>query len=165
MQHRWVLKRDPGPRSWAFCIINDRGQFIYASADIIPTSTNLYVEAKAIEKGIDYCVNQNLLPLIVETDSLTMKRIIEAERRVPWSISMEVKRVQEWRNKEDISFRHIMREGNQVTYFLANTVFFFAGSIQYHHFADLPIGAKKLLNIDKQQISILRFQKTKGTNS
>lgn len=102
-------KGNPRPGSWAFFIKNHIGEFIYASENIIPRSTSLYAEAKAIKKDIKYCVNQHLLPLIVETDSLTIKRIIEAEWKTPWRISIEVKRIREWRNKEDISLIHTMR--------------------------------------------------------
>ncbi|XP_070034559.1 uncharacterized protein [Nicotiana tomentosiformis] len=56
----------------------------YAKAKEINNTTNIVDEAKAISKGLAHCVEQQLHPLIIETDSLIMKRIIDGEWDPPW---------------------------------------------------------------------------------
>lgn len=101
---------------------------------------------------------QNYLSLVVETDSLAMKRIIEDDWKIPWTISMEMIRIQEWKKMEGITITHT-REGNQVEDILVNIVFHFVGSINYTHFADLPTRARNLLNIYKQRVQGCIFKR------
>ncbi|KAH0672476.1 hypothetical protein KY290_024709 [Solanum tuberosum] len=42
-----------------------------------PVSTNLFAEAVTIKEGIQLSLDRNLLPFIVETDSLTMINILK----------------------------------------------------------------------------------------
>lgn len=66
---------------------------MYARAMMIGETTNIVVEAKAIVEGLEYCVDHDLLPLILKTDSLVMKKIIEGEWYPPWCNVAEVKRI------------------------------------------------------------------------
>lgn len=36
-----------------------------------------YLEAKAMRFGLEYCINCNLLPLILETASLVIKKVLD----------------------------------------------------------------------------------------
>lgn len=90
-----LLKVIQKPSSWAFCIRNSLGDLIYATANTMFHNTSLGVEAKSIEKTIEYCIQHHYLPLIIETDSWTMKQILYGESKVPWNISMEVRRINE----------------------------------------------------------------------
>jgi len=49
----------------------------------IPNSTSLVAEAVAINEGIMFCIDRNLLPLIVETISHTMVQLLEERWEVP----------------------------------------------------------------------------------
>lgn len=57
-------------------------------------------------------------------------------------------------------------EGNNLAYFLANHVFFFAGSqrLIFSSFQDLPKDAKVILNMEKTQIPNLRIKKLQNRN-
>ncbi|XP_060202977.1 uncharacterized protein LOC132631418 [Lycium barbarum] len=79
---------NPGPSSAAFCIRNENGDLVYAAAKTLVDSSNIVVEA--IRMGLMYCVDKQLFPLTIETDSMTMKMIINVEWKIPWSISMLV---------------------------------------------------------------------------
>ncbi|XP_060170617.1 uncharacterized protein LOC132601555 [Lycium barbarum] len=68
---------NPGPSSAAFCIRDHNGDLVYVAGKILEDTTNVIAEAVAIEYGIQYCVDHQLLPLIVETDSLTMQKILD----------------------------------------------------------------------------------------
>lgn len=69
-----------------FCVRDHVGDFIYARAEEIGVTTNIVAKAKAIMAGLEYCVAKNLHPLILETDSLVMKKVIEVEWHIPWCI-------------------------------------------------------------------------------
>ncbi|XP_059288614.1 uncharacterized protein LOC132041965 [Lycium ferocissimum] len=48
-------------------------------------SASAFCRAKAMHDGIIFCVTQQHLPLILETDSLGLMKIVEGEWEVPWS--------------------------------------------------------------------------------
>nr|XP_009793482.1 PREDICTED: uncharacterized protein LOC104240345 [Nicotiana sylvestris] len=72
-------KGNPGLRSLGFCVRNDEGDVVYARAVDLGVTTNVVAEAKAILQGLEYCVEHDLHPLILEIDSLVMKKVIEGE--------------------------------------------------------------------------------------
>ncbi|XP_075098976.1 uncharacterized protein LOC142175870 [Nicotiana tabacum] len=77
-------KGNPGPSSLGFCVRDDEGDVVYARAVDLGVTTNMVAEAKAILQGLEYCVEHDLHPLILETDSLVMKKAIEGEWDPPW---------------------------------------------------------------------------------
>lgn len=110
-------KENPGPSSWAFCVRDYRGNFKAATTSVTPNTNSLCAEARAIERGMEFCVRNQFLPLVIETDSLAMKQIIDGNWHIPWSLSMEIRKIQEWKKKENIKIEHTMREENQVADF------------------------------------------------
>lgn len=62
--------------------------------------------------------------------------------------------------KEDgvTHIRRIYREDNKLANFLTNMMFNFIGTMNFHHFQELPTEAKKILNLDKQEIPQLRIR-------
>ncbi|XP_059295472.1 uncharacterized protein LOC132048805 [Lycium ferocissimum] len=108
-------KGNPGPSSSAYCVRDSVGESINANARTIANTHCLVAEAKAMYNGRVYCVNNQLIPLFVETDSLTLVKIVE-------------------------------------------------GTINYNNFQELPVAAKKLVNIDKMHIPSFRF-KTNAVNN
>ncbi|XP_060210738.1 uncharacterized protein LOC132637701 [Lycium barbarum] len=77
-------KGNPGPSSSAYCVRDSVREFIHASVRRIADTHCLVAEAKAMYNGIVYYVNIHLMPLYVETDSLTPVKIVEGEWEVPW---------------------------------------------------------------------------------
>ncbi|XP_060182325.1 uncharacterized protein LOC132611987 [Lycium barbarum] len=147
---------NPGLSSAAFCIRDEVGNLIYAGVRRISDTTNITAESIAILDGIEFCIKNDLVPVMIESDYLSMINIIQGIWEIPWKISMEVKKINFWRNKGQVQFAHILREGNALADFLANLVFDFAGTVQFHSFAELPAGAKKILNVDKMMIPNFR---------
>uniref|UniRef100_A0A0V0I195 Putative ovule protein n=1 Tax=Solanum chacoense TaxID=4108 RepID=A0A0V0I195_SOLCH len=111
--------------SSAFCAKNDSGEFVYSDTrttwDVLVTE----VEVIAMRMGIEFCVAQSFLPITLETDSLALKNIVDRVWEVPWTISMEVKKISLLREKvlKLVEVTQILREGNKVTVFFANIVF------------------------------------------
>lgn len=130
--------------------------WIFLKAEDIGLTTNLVVEAKAIVEGLSYCVKMQLHPLIIENHSMVMKKIIEGDWEIPWSIAKEVKRIKEMKEQFNVIFQHVLREGNSVADFLANLVFSLLGTIEFQLFHEFPNVGKTLINPDKAQIRNLR---------
>lgn len=70
---------NPGQSSFGFYMRDSGEDLVYARAVKIEETTNIVARAKAIVDGFSYCVAHDLLPLILETDFLVMKKNIEGE--------------------------------------------------------------------------------------
>lgn len=51
-------------------------------------NTSLYAKALAVKEGCEYYVEHYFLPLILETDSLALTKIVRCEWDYPWNIVM-----------------------------------------------------------------------------
>nr|XP_016451963.1 PREDICTED: 14.7 kDa ribonuclease H-like protein [Nicotiana tabacum] len=154
-------KGNPGPSSYGFCVRNDTGDVVFVMAEEIGISTNIVAEESAIVEGLLDCVQRQLHPLIIETDSLVMKKIIEGEWEISWNIGKEVKKIKEIKKNYNVIFQHVLREGNTVADFLANLVFSFTGAIQFHSFSEMPSAGRRLINLDKSKTPNFRVRMAK----
>lgn len=148
---------NPGPSSVAFCIRISEENLIYAKMKQIGYNTNIYAEALAMKEGIEYCRNNEMFPLIIETDSLFLKKVIEGDWRVPWRINSTIIRIKQALSSGEHVVTHTLREGNKVADFFANIVFDFAGTKEYTSHQDLPAKAKALVQLDKLQVPNIRL--------
>ncbi|XP_060200359.1 uncharacterized protein LOC132628609 [Lycium barbarum] len=99
---------NPGPSSAAFCIRNEEGALVYAASKMLTDRTNIVAEAEAIRMGLSHCVEKQFFPLIIETDSMTMKMILNTEWKVPWSISMLVEDIRRMMEDQIVQFSFIV---------------------------------------------------------
>ncbi|KAH0641918.1 hypothetical protein KY290_033533 [Solanum tuberosum] len=146
-------KGNPGPSSAAFCVRNCFGDIVVVKGKRIPNSTSLV----AINEGNNLCIDRNLLPLIVETDSHTIIQLLEERWEVPWSVVMEVDAIKRMREGVPIHVKHTLREGNTLADFFANLTINFAGTYMVEIFQDIPAIAKKILNMDKINMPFFRM--------
>lgn len=102
-------KGNPGPSSAAFCVRNSEGDILGVKRRSLPLSTGIVAEAVAIREGIQFCIERNLLPLIIETDSLSMTNFIERIWEVPWSVVKEVEAINRMRNDVPIQMKHTLK--------------------------------------------------------
>ncbi|XP_075082433.1 uncharacterized protein LOC142166835 [Nicotiana tabacum] len=149
---------NPGPSSYGFFVRDHAGDLVFAKAKEIGETTNIVAEAKAIVEGLAYCVERQLHPLIMETDSLVMRKIIDGEWATPWCIGAEVRKIKHIKNNYNVVFEYVLREGNSVADFLGNLAFSFVGTHTFHSFNELPIATKKLINMEKSQIPNLQIR-------
>ncbi|XP_059285588.1 uncharacterized protein LOC132039055 [Lycium ferocissimum] len=70
-------KGNPGPSSAGFCVRDSLGDFIYATTRRVGDISCLVAEAKAMYDGLVYGVTNQLLPLYVESDSLSLVKMVE----------------------------------------------------------------------------------------
>ncbi|XP_055835450.1 uncharacterized protein LOC129903954 [Solanum dulcamara] len=149
------------PSSLAFCIRNAAGDLQYAAARRIPDGSSLIAEARAIHEGLLYCVTHTMLPVVLETDSLTMKMILTGQWEAPWSISMIINDIPRHRRDKEVRVGHVLREENGLADFLTNFAFDFVGDHQFDNFTSLPVKAKKILNTEKLHIPYMRIRPAK----
>ncbi|XP_070047234.1 uncharacterized protein [Nicotiana tomentosiformis] len=73
------VRGNAGPSSYGFCVRDHEENLVFAKAKEIGEETNIVAEAKAIVKGLAFCMERQLHPLIMETDSLVIRMIIDDE--------------------------------------------------------------------------------------
>ncbi|WMV51941.1 hypothetical protein MTR67_045326 [Solanum verrucosum] len=152
-----AYRGNPGISSYAFCIRNDQGDLIYAEADTIGVATNLIAETTAIWKALQFILLGIWQSLVVESNSLTLIKILRGESKIPWEISGMGEFLRSHLQARNIQLIHTFREGNQLADHLANEAFNHAVKVQYHNFNQLPCVARKILNMEKSQIPSLRI--------
>ncbi|XP_060210297.1 uncharacterized protein LOC132637182 [Lycium barbarum] len=79
---------NPGRSSWAFCVRDERGDVIQAHAREIEDlqSTNTEAEALAILQALRYLKDNQWDQIMIETDSLLLKNIIQRTWEIPLQI-------------------------------------------------------------------------------
>lgn len=65
--------------AFAFCIRNDKRGLVFAKVKGLGETTNIEVEVVAIRKALIYYREQNLMGITMETDSLTLKKMINRQ--------------------------------------------------------------------------------------
>lgn len=58
--------------SKALCVGDSSGDLIYANTESVQEA-----KVRAFKEGLHFCVQNNLFPLVMKTDSLIMKNIID----------------------------------------------------------------------------------------
>lgn len=106
----------------------------------------------ALKKGLEYYVSKGLLLVIMETDSLILKKILDGIWEVPQKIAIDIKRIEELVMQFQVQVVHTRREGNKMTNFFANEVFCFVGyqNKEYTSLQDVTREGKAILELDKQ---------------
>lgn len=84
-----------GQISFGFCIRDSRGDLIYAKAKGIGIATNTEAETIVILSALRECLKRKLWNVIIETDSLSLKKIILKTSRIPWEIIEKVEEIRE----------------------------------------------------------------------
>jgi len=80
-------KGNPGLSSYGFCLRNSHGNLIYARAAGVGTTTNTEAEAVAIHEALEYCWENRLREVIIETDSLCLMKMIRGLWKIPWDLA------------------------------------------------------------------------------
>lgn len=78
----------------AFCIKNENGDLVFAKARGLDETTNVEVETLAIMESLTYCQAHNITGIIIETDFLILKKMLESQRKVPCELVEYVENIQ-----------------------------------------------------------------------
>ncbi|XP_049388482.1 uncharacterized protein LOC125852843 [Solanum stenotomum] len=144
--------------SFGFCIRDDRGDIRYARAKGIGITTNTEVEVLAIHKVLEYSYYNDLRGITIETDSLSLKKMLLNQWKVPWEIIKRIEDIRQRLQQLDARIIHNFREGNTVADSLANEVIDTQYTTEYNNFQELPSYIRRLINMDKAQIPNLRIR-------
>lgn len=154
-----VSKGNSGPSASAFCVRNSEGNFMYAEITRLLDGNSLIAEAKALTTGLEYYINNQYTPVIMEIDSLIMEKVLNGIWAVPWQISMEVKRFNQLRRKGSVEVEHTYRGGNMIADYFANLGVNFTGTTSFNNTYELPVTGKNIINMEKMQIPNLRIRR------
>ncbi|XP_059285202.1 uncharacterized protein LOC132038567 [Lycium ferocissimum] len=153
-------KGNPGRSSYGYCLRNSLGDLIYVEGKEIHETTNMEAEVMAIKEAIYHCVANNIQEVLVETDSMVMKNIIEGTWEIPWQLIVIVEDIKHLITMCEVKFQHVKREGNSLADYIANQAILL-GSVEYKQYTDLPSQGRRLLNLDKQHYPNIRSRTLK----
>lgn len=118
--------------------------------------TSILAEATTVLKALTYYKLQGFGNVMIETDSLGLKKILTKEWRIPRENVHIVEEIQSLMELINNQLHHIYKEDNYLADVAANPAIT-GGMQQFGSFDKLPSMARKILNIDKQQIPLLRI--------
>nr|XP_016494947.1 PREDICTED: ribonuclease H-like [Nicotiana tabacum] len=125
--HGWVkINTDgasmgnPGRSSIGFVLRGEEGDIRYERGKEIQETTNTEAEAAAILEAMRYCVHHGYINILVQTDSMLMKNVIEGTWDPPWAVAAYLEEINELMRRSNTRVTYIMREGNKLADYLAN---------------------------------------------
>ncbi|KAF3678689.1 hypothetical protein FXO38_03114 [Capsicum annuum] len=86
---------ETGSTSCAFCIRNWEGDLVYAESSKLQESNSLLAEVMAVRFALEHYLNR-FTPLLIETDSLIVNKVLQGHWEVPWAIVMDIKKIRMW---------------------------------------------------------------------
>lgn len=101
----------------AFCVRNQLEDLIFAEFRSIELCSALEAEVKEFRLGLMYCVNHNMSPLNMETDSLIIKKVLEGIWEIPWAISVNIRDIERTMENKEVEVVYTYREGNKLIFF------------------------------------------------
>ncbi|KAK4716438.1 hypothetical protein R3W88_014776 [Solanum pinnatisectum] len=101
-----------------------------------------------MREGLQYCFENNLTNIILETDSLVMVHILNGDCETPWNVTMEVNSINRLRDLMSVRVQYSLRERNTLADFFSNLVFHFAGTYKFNLFQEVPSVGRRIINLD-----------------
>ncbi|PHT86634.1 hypothetical protein T459_08740 [Capsicum annuum] len=86
-------RSNSGPNSGAYCVRNENGNLIFAEGRRLEDGYNINAEVVAFRMGLEHCIQHHYVPLIMETDPLMIKNIVDGGWSIPWSIVVEIEKI------------------------------------------------------------------------
>lgn len=98
--------------SYEFRIRDKQGDLIYSEANYIGEATNTINEARVIRKAPIFCVSQDFEQILLETDSLSPRNILQKIWKIPWEIVDTVEEILMLMKDRGIQVEHEFIEAN-----------------------------------------------------
>lgn len=118
-----ACRGDPGISSYSFYLRDCHGDLVYAEAQEIGITTVMEAESSTIIWCLRYCSNRNIQNVIVETNSLSLLKIIRGIWQIPWHIMEHIEEIRTHMASIHAEIKHIFREANNLADSLANHAF------------------------------------------
>lgn len=112
---------NPGKVGYGEVIRDKNGSFLQAIYEKIEDTTNNEAEIRALEAGLEMCVEKGLTKVTIEGDSQIIINGVTKRKFQSWKLNKWLPRISVLMDKiGDFEFRHSYREGNKVADILAN---------------------------------------------
>lgn len=97
---------------------------------------------------MEYCVSRILPHVVIKTDSLILKTILDGIWEVPWKIANDIQRIKGLMSQFQVEVVHKLREGNKMEDFFDNEFFVFAAyqNKEYTSLQDITTEGKQSLS-------------------
>ncbi|KAK6773985.1 hypothetical protein RDI58_029224 [Solanum bulbocastanum] len=142
-------KKYPGESAYGLCFRDKHGDLIYAQAKGIGIAINIEAEARAIQTALSISAKKGFQNLVIEMDSLSLMKMILKTWRVPWEIAEILEYIIREVQQQQVTIKHIYREGNQIADYLANLAIDQTEIQDYENFVELPKIVNRIINMDK----------------
>ncbi|XP_070041045.1 uncharacterized protein [Nicotiana tomentosiformis] len=109
-----------GKSSIRFVLRDEAGDVRFALGREIQEVTNNEAEAITILEALRYCVQHRYTHILLQTDSMLMKNVIDGTWIAPWAVITYVEEIKDIMEENNFRISHIMREGNKLADYLAN---------------------------------------------
>ncbi|KAG6467116.1 hypothetical protein ZIOFF_075057 [Zingiber officinale] len=113
---------NPGESSYGAIVRDHSGQVVVARQGVLGEGSNIRAELMAILRGLELCVDRQLFPIWLESDSLVALHIIGSSG-ISWELREEILRTRRLVRQYGVRCTHIYREGNAAADFLANQAY------------------------------------------
>ncbi|KAG6488356.1 hypothetical protein ZIOFF_049599 [Zingiber officinale] len=113
---------NPGESSYGAIVRDHSGQVVVARQGVLGEGSNIRAELMAILRGLELCVDRQLSPIWLESDSLVALHIIRSSG-ISWEFREEILRIRRLVRQYGVRCTHIYREGNAAADFLANQAY------------------------------------------
>lgn len=130
---------------------------MYGCGREVQEMTNVEAEAVAMLQGLKYCVTCNYSRILLQTDSVLLKNVVEGIWSSPWNVVGHVDDIKALMESCEVRVSHIMNEGNKLADHLDNYALDFS-SIEARGFVDLDIQRRRIVNSDKLLCLYLRVK-------
>ncbi|KAH0720337.1 hypothetical protein KY285_005143 [Solanum tuberosum] len=104
-------KGNPGPSVGGFYFRDWKGDFIFVASHFLGVKTILEAEAMALQKGLLYYLENQLIPVSMEIDSHILSKIFEGSWDVPWCICPLITKIRWLMRNEHVEVKHVLTEG------------------------------------------------------
>ncbi|KAG6472994.1 hypothetical protein ZIOFF_066901 [Zingiber officinale] len=113
---------NPGESAYGAIVRDHSGQVVVARQGVLGEGSNIRAELMAILRGLELCVDRQLSPIWLESDSLVALHIIRSSG-ISWEFREEILRIRRLVRQHGVRCTHIYREGNAAADFLANQAY------------------------------------------
>ncbi|XP_058076329.1 uncharacterized protein LOC131224903 [Magnolia sinica] len=153
---------NPGAGGGGRVYRNEARNLIFAFQNSYGHVTNMVAEARAMIDGLTLCKDMRLSSIIVETDSRTLfDAVTSHSNSCSWRLWYVLESIHHLSQSLNLSFSHILREGNFVVDGLAHIASNSAPNKLFLNIADLPRPVRGSMILDKAGVGQIRHCRPK----
>ncbi|XP_057859048.1 uncharacterized protein LOC131067901 [Cryptomeria japonica] len=134
-------------------IRNEVGEVVRAISGLVGVATNNVAEISVMEAGLQWCVNNGVVKLIIEGDSQVILNGVTKSVFQNWRLECWILRINMLLNLlGDYHIQHMFQEGNKVADYLANMGVEEDSAREFGRDDTMLIGLKEIISLDMVSI-------------